>query len=83
MLSEEVFFVWILRSWQKYLTVLIAHYLRTTAQEAWSPNIPAREERTKLEGMGGIVSSTSVRRRTMIECRKGSAMLYVHLYKGS
>lgn len=32
-------------------------------EEARSLNIPAREERTKLEGMGGIASSASVKEK--------------------
>lgn len=69
---------------QKYLSEGLARYLRTTAEEALSPNIPAREERATLEGMGGIASSTSLMRRTMTECRIGSVrVLYVHAYRGS
>lgn len=65
------------------LSVALARYLRTAVEEALSLNIPAREERTRLEGMGGIPSSASVRRRTMMECRRGSVReLCVYTYKG-
>lgn len=67
---------------QKHLSIVFAQYLRTTAEEAWSLNIPVREERTRLEGMGGLTSSDSVRTRTMIKCCKGSLKeLYVHTYR--